>query len=226
MGSNLSGGDHYSGMPGVYQSMKIFFSALLCFYCASLAGVARAEIYSCKDVTGRIITSDRPMPECADRAITVRRNNGQTVREIPRPLNAEERQKFKLEQEQKKVDELREERRKKDELYLMANYKNESDIEASRQRALEVLYEKIRISNEQSKVVNKLLTDLQVELNNSEKKSDAQQANLKYRADQLVLSITNSKTLNEQYASEENRINAQYDEILKHFREIVLSRKN
>jgi hypothetical protein len=225
MESNLSGGDHCRRTPSVNQHMKIFFSTLLCFYCATLSGVAQAEIYSCRDASGQIITSDRPMPECANRAITVRRNDGQSLREIPRPLTGDERQKFKLEQEQKKNDELREERRKKDELYLLANYKNEGDIEASRQRALGVLHEKIRIGNEQSKVVNKLLTDLQKELNNGETKSDAQYANLKYRADQLVLSIKNSKTLNEQYEAEEKRINTQYDGILTSYREIVQARK-
>lgn len=190
-----------------------------------LVNVASAEIYTCKDPSGQLLTSDRPIPECAERAMIVRKNNWQNPREIPRPMTAEEKKKFLLEQEKKKAEELQEEQRKKEELYLLANYKSENDIEVMRKRSVEVLQEKIRIGNEQMQGINQLLVELQTEQKNSGKKTDAEHADLRYRANQLALSIKNSKLLNAQYEAELVRLNAQFDETLKKYREVVKNRK-
>lgn len=203
---------------------------ILLLIAASLAGIlfadfAAAEIYSCRDANGQLITSDRPIPECAERAMIVRKNNGQNPREIPRPMTAEEKKNFLLVQEKKKNEELLEEQRKKDELYLMANYKSESDIEVMRKRSVEVLQEKIRIGNEQMHAINQLLAELQTEQQNPGKKSDAGHADLRHRANQLALSIKNSKLLNEKYEAELVRINAQFDETLKNYREVIKNRR-
>jgi PBP1b-binding outer membrane lipoprotein LpoB len=56
-----------------------------------LVAPVRAEIYTCKDATGRVITSDRPMIECANSAIRVLRPDGATKRLIPAPLNEEQK---------------------------------------------------------------------------------------------------------------------------------------
>lgn len=155
----------------------------------------------------------------------VRKNNGQNPREIPRPMTAEEKKKFLLEQEKKKNEELLEEQRKKDELYLLANFKSESDIEVMRKRTVEVLQEKIRIGNEQMAVINQLLVELQAEQQSLGKKSDAEHADLRFRANQLALSIKNSKLLNAKYEAELIRLHAQFDETLKNYREVIKNRR-
>lgn len=207
------------------HNMKILLLIASSLAASLFANLASAEIYSCSDASGRIITSDRPIPECAERAMTVRKNNGQNPREIPRPMTAEEKKKFLLEQEKKKNEEMQEEQRKKDELYLLANYKSENDIEVMRKRSVEVLLEKIRIGNEQMQVINQLLATLQAEQQSPQKKSDAEHADLRYRANQLALSIKNSKLLNEKYEAEVIRLNAQFDETLKNYREVIKNRK-
>ncbi len=186
---------------------------------------AQAEIYTCKDAAGHTLTSDRPIPECADRAMFVRQNPGQSLREIPRPKTAEERRKADAEQEKQKIAEQLEDQRKREELYLLANFKSENDIEITRQRSLEVVKEKIRVGSEQIKAVDHLLAELQVEQRDSVKKSPAENANLQSRANQLVMSIKNSRESVARYEGEKNLINTQYDDILNRYRDIVLKRK-
>lgn len=184
-----------------------------------------ADIYTCKDANGRTITSDRPIPECADRSMFVRQNPAQSQREIPRPKTAEERRKAEEEHEKQKIADQLEDQRKRDELYLLANFKSESDIEMTRQKALEVVKEKIRVGSEQLKAVDHLLSELQAEQRNGATKSAAENANLQSRASQLVLSIKNSRESVARYEVEKNLINTQYDDILSRYREIILKRK-
>ena len=205
--------------------MKLFFSLLVCIICALFVQSAQAEIYTCKDAGGHTLTSDRPIPECADRAMFVRQHPGQGQREIPRPKTAEERRKAEAEIEKQKIEEQLEEQRKRDELYLLANFKSENDIELSRQRLLETFKEKIRVGNEQIKAVDRILTELQSEQKNAAKKSPAENAELQHRANQLAESIKNSRISNQKYEAEQMRINAEFDDTLKRYRDIVLKRK-
>lgn len=205
--------------------MKTFLQLLALFACALLNRYAYADIYTCKDVAGRTLTSDRPIPECADRAMFVRQHPAQSQREIPRTKTVEERRKADEELEKQKLAEQLEDQRKRDELYLLANFKKESDIDITRQKALEVVKEKIRVGSEQLKAVDHLLTELQAEQRNGASKSQAENANLQSRANQLVLSLKNSRESVARYEVEKTLINTQYDDILIRYREVVLKRK-
>ena len=205
--------------------MKTFLQLLALLACALLNRYAYADIYTCKDVAGRTLTSDRPIPECADRAMFVRQHPAQSQREIPRTKTVEERRKADEELEKQKLAEQLEDQRKRDELYLLANFKKESDIDITRQKALEVVKEKIRVGSEQLKAVDHLLTELQAEQRNGASKSQAENANLQSRANQLVLSLKNSRESVARYEVEKTLINTQYDDILIRYREVVLKRK-
>lgn len=201
------------------------FRSIFFVFCGLLVQAAQADIYTCKDAAGRTITSDRPIPECADRAMFVRQNPAQSLREIPRPKTAEERLKAEAEQEKQKIAAQQEEQRKRDELYLLANFRSEADIEMARQRALDVVKEKVRVGSEQMKAVDHLLSELQAEQRNSAVKTAAENANLQSRASQLALSIKNSRESVARYEIEKKLIETQYDDILARYRDIVLKRK-
>lgn len=207
------------------KSMMALLRSVALIICAFSIQGAQAEIYTCKDAAGRTITSDRPIPECADRAMFVRQNPGQSQREIPRPKTLEERRKAEAEQEKQKVADQLEDQRKRDELYLLANFKSENDIEIARQKLLDVVNEKIRVGNDQLKAIDHLLDELQAEQQNGTTKTPAENANLQSRASQLVLSIKNSRESVARYEVEKQLINTQYDDILNRYREIVLKRK-
>lgn len=191
----------------------------------SFSPFVAAEIYSCKDATGRVITSDRPIPECADRAVTVRKNVGQAAKEIPRPLTPEERRKAQAEEARQKELAIAEEERQKQERYLLTHYRNEDDIERDRKEKLNSVKEKIRIGNEQIQFVTKLLTDLEAEKLRRPQASPAESASFDNRANALRNSIKKTQDSNYAAETEQAKINAQFDAILKQYREIVLERK-
>ena len=191
----------------------------------SFSPFVAAEIYSCKDATGRVITSDRPIPECADRAVTVRKNVGQTAKEIPRPLTPEERRKAQAEEARQKELAIAEEERQKQERYLLTHYRSEDDIERDRKEKLNSVKEKIRIGNEQIQFVTKLLTDLDAEKLRRPQASPAESASFDNRANALKNSIKKTQDSNYAAETEQAKINAQFDAILKQYREIVQERK-
>jgi SpoVK/Ycf46/Vps4 family AAA+-type ATPase len=180
-----------------------------------------AELYTCKDATGRVITSDRPIPECAERAVKVLRNNGQFQREIPAPPTEEDKRKAQIEQEKQKNDLRAEEIKQKEERYLQAHYSSEKDIELMRSRSLDELRERIRLGKEQMTMVSQILAQLQAEQQNNTKRSATEVSALQHRASEMERSIKKTKSINDAYEAELVRINAQYDETLKRYREIM-----
>ncbi len=119
------------------------------------ASLSEAQhIYVCRDASGRTISSDIPMPECADRAVQELNKTGNVVREIPAPLTPEQANQKALEERQRKeADEALREQQRKDRA-LLAAYSSEHDLEIARQRALADAQELIRGSNERLTVLN------------------------------------------------------------------------
>ncbi|MFZ6813288.1 DUF4124 domain-containing protein [Undibacterium sp. Rencai35W] len=207
------------------KNIKTTFTAILCMAGGVVFLHAQAEIYTCKDAAGRTLTSDSPIPECANRSMFVRKTVTQPLKEVPRPLSAEERRKADAEEEAQKKEAQLEEQRKKEELYLLANFRTEADIEAARQRAIASVKEKIRVNNEQLKDIGLIQADLQNVQQRGGKKSAEENADLQRRASQLASAIKSAKLSNEKYEAEQAHINTQYDEILKRYREVVQKRK-
>src|SRR4051794_24862249 len=96
---------------------------------------ADAAIYMCKDASGRTLTSDQPIPECANRAMRELGSNGVVKREIAPPMTAEERRSKEAAEAKKKKEAAELEEKQKSDHALMARFRNEKDIEAARQRA-------------------------------------------------------------------------------------------
>lgn len=203
-----------------YGFVLVFCSALAVWHHAAVA-----EIYSCRDASGRLITSDRPIPECADRALTVRKNVGQVAREIPRPLTPEERKKALQEEEKRKQEILAEEEQRKHERYLLAHYRNEDDLERDRKEKLAAVREKIRIGNEQIQFLNKLLRELEAERQQKSNISPSEASFYENRASSLKASLQRNQTLNQSYEAELGKINEQFDTVLQQYREIIASKK-
>ena len=67
--------------------MKSAYKTLF-FLSICIAPGAHATIFMCKDASGRTITSDRPIPECAERTVWEYGNTGSLKREIAAPLTA------------------------------------------------------------------------------------------------------------------------------------------
>lgn len=117
-------------------------SALLRFGCLCvLAGaftrVAAGEIYLCVDAKGRKLTSDRPIPECADREQKEYNPSGTVRRIVPPPPTAAER--AAMEEKERKAQEERQRlaEQKRVQKLLLARYPNRGIHDADRAKALQ-----------------------------------------------------------------------------------------
>ncbi|MGE0314663.1 MAG: DUF4124 domain-containing protein [Lautropia sp.] len=126
-----------------------------------------AGIYSCTDANGRIITSDRPIPDCAKRELRVLNADG-SVREIISAPLTKEQQKQRARDEQRRVEEAwakkvqqkqraRDEQRRVEEAWakkvqqardrnLLQTFEDERAIESLRRRTIADIDHEIKLA--------------------------------------------------------------------------------
>jgi hypothetical protein len=110
--------------------------ALACLLTGALGGAGAQGIYTCVDAKGRRLTSDRPIPECADREQKELNRTGTVRRIVPPTLTPAERA-VQEERERKAAEErqrLAEEKRLQK--LLVARYPNQQVHDSERARAL------------------------------------------------------------------------------------------
>lgn len=88
----------------------------------------------CKDANGRTLTSDRPIPECADRAVREYSNKGQLKKEIAAPLTSQQKRELAEQQATQKAAQAAADEQKREDRALVARYRSENDIARARQR--------------------------------------------------------------------------------------------
>lgn len=207
--------------------MKKTSFSLFVLFCAASLQEAQADIFRCENAQGKLISSDRPLPECVNRAVKVYKNNGNFKTEIPAPLSAEEKKRIELEAEKKRAQQLADEEVKREERYLLAHYQDEADIQTARKRAVDALVEKKRLANEQLQGLSQILSNLQLELNGSvnSTKSSKESESMRHRANDLTSSISNSRNAINFYNQEIARTNLEFDQTLERYRRIVKKTK-
>jgi hypothetical protein len=186
--------------------------------CSSLAATsAHADIFMCKDASGRTLTSDRPIPECADRAMREYSNKGQLRKEIAAPLTAQQKREAAEKQEKEKAEQAAADEQKRENRALLARYRSEEDIIAARQR--------------DSAVLNDQLARQKAELAAAEKEWSAADATQKagrkptpdanVRAAKSAQKVLDARAAMRDTQTDLARINAKYDQILQHYRDIT-----
>lgn len=183
-----------------------------------VVGAASAQsIYTCRDRSGRTLTSDRPIFDCAG-VMRELGPSGTVKREIQPPLTAEQqRQKEADDKAKRAADEALREKRRRDTALLTA-YQSEDQIEAARKRSLADADESIRAS--QARLVDLL----------KEKKGLAQEAEF-YRTKPMPPTFKrklddNQALIDDEEASVKTRqadierVNQRYDEEVRRFREL------
>lgn len=194
-------------------------------FCALLAhNLTFADVYTCKDETGRAHVSDRPIPECARVRMHVESNNGTNPRDILPPVTPEQRKKIEEEKARQKQQALDLEQKKKEERRLMARFNSEQDIEVMRKKSLEVTTEKIRNTNEQIKLIRQLIAELNDEKLKQQKNATAPTNAVDSRIHELNATLQKTLAQNQINESELASINAQFDATLIQFREITQSK--
>ena len=188
------------------------------------SGAAEAQkIYTCRDRNGHTLSSDRPIPECADRAMRELNPSGTVLREIAAPLTPEQQHQKEIDDRKKKLaDEAARERRRRDQA-LLAAYSSEDKIDLARRRALA-----------DTEALNKSAEDHLVDLK-KEKKAYAQESEfykgkrvppiLKRKIDDNDAAIADEEASLVQRRTDLERINQRYDDETKRFRELTETAK-
>ncbi len=123
----------------------IMLAPLLSVCLAVLPYVAEAQIFVCKDASGRTLTSDRPIPECATRPMRELSREGLQKREIAPPLTLEQRREKQEAEAKHAADEAASLERRQRAMGLLATYSDEKQIDAERQRAVSQMRNNINI---------------------------------------------------------------------------------
>jgi hypothetical protein len=201
--------------------MKSLTKTLCLLLCAIGPAVAHAQIFICKDASGRTISSDRPIPECADRTVRELGRNGLVKREIPAALTPEEKRQKRLQEEKLREEAAAAEEQRKSDRAILARYLSERDVEVARKRSIDVVQEQIKKSSISIAAYERRLKQAQADMEPYNTKQAKPPAALGDKQQLAVQGIKDETTVIQEREAEIALINEKYDRILKRYREIT-----
>lgn len=191
-----------------------------CLWAAMPMPAHAQKIYLCKDASGKTLTSDRPIPECADRAVRQLDANGMVRREIPPPLTAEQKREKQLEEERLKAERAAAAERKLHDQAILDRYRSEADIELARKRAVDIVQEQIKRESAMLASAEKRKKDAQAKAA-QHKDQKSLPPLLAHELEDADHTAANSKKKLQGYEAEVGQINGKFDLTLKRFRELT-----
>jgi len=174
-----------------------------------------AQIFMCKDAAGHTLTSDRPIPECADRVMRELDNRGMVRHEIAPPMTAEQKRQQQADEAKRKADQAAAQEQKRNDRVIRLRYRSEADIEAARKRSLAPLQDKLQREKAS-------LAAGQAERQHAQSAADAHQRSdaAVPPASQHELAAAASQKVIEECEAEIEHINAHFDQTLQRYREL------
>lgn len=181
---------------------------------------AAAEIYTCKDSNGHLLTSDRPIPECANKSTQVFTNNGTLKTQLSAPLTSQQRQAAEV-LAQHTTEQLRQQRDlERERRFLAAHYPNEAAIELARQKQLTGISDKMAAENQSIKAATEAINQSKAALLRVPGNQPSKRIDLQLGIDSLQQTIRESARLVQDYEQQLHTINRDYD--LTHARYLEL----
>lgn len=196
-------------------AVKTLFFLSIC-----ITSGAHAAIFMCKDASGRTLTADRLIPECADRAVREYGNNGAKKRDIAAPLTADQKREKQQQDDQKKVEQLAADEKKKADRALTARYRSEDDITSARKRDATVISDQIAQQKKALSSANQEWKDTQAAVT-AQKKKGVVPAGMQYKLDRAEQSVRALTTRLNESEAELAQVHAKYDATLQRYREIA-----
>ena len=178
-----------------------------------------SRIYTCKDASGKTITSDRPLPECQGREGRVLSKTGTTVQTIEAPLTDEQKAAREAEEEKKKETAVvRAEQLRRDKA-LLGTYQNLDDLESKRQRALLQVEREMRESEKRMSLLEK--TEQENKQEQEFYKRKQMPVELKRRVDENEGALRAEKLLLASKKDEIVQVNQKFDDDKKRYTELT-----
>lgn len=201
--------------------MKLPVSTLTFLGVFWLASPASAQIYVCKDAAGRTLTADRPIPECANRAMRELDGTGVVRREIAPPLTAEQKRVREEIEEKRRVQLAADKEQKLQDDALITRYRNEGDIAHSRRDALLLLGEQLRIDTAALKQETKELREASAVVKAAAGTKKGPSYPDRRRLEDATRSVDSRMASIDRRNAEIVGTNMRFDLTLKRFRELV-----
>ena len=186
----------------------------------SVLAQTAGRIYTCKDASGKTITSDRPLPECQGREGRVLSKTGTTVQTIEAPLTDEQKAAREAEEEKKKETAVvRAEQLRRDKA-LLGTYQNLDDLESKRQRALLQVEREMRESEKRMSLLEK--TEQENKQEQEFYKRKQMPVELKRRVDENEGALRAEKLLLVSKKGEIVQVNQKFDDDKRRFTELTV----
>jgi hypothetical protein len=182
---------------------------------------AKAQIFICKDDNGRTLTSDRPIPECANRPVRELNKSGVFKREILPPPSAEEQRQKKEAEEKRKAEEENASEQRRRNAALLQTYSNEQQIMLERQRTLSQLQNNLAIAITEKNAADQKRKAAQTEADELQKKGARVPGILKSRIDDATRIIQMEQKNADAYEAEIEKEKTKYDDILNRYRTVT-----
>ena len=171
-------------------------------------------IYTCVDAKGRKLTSDRPLPECADREQKELSTTG-TVKRTVKPTMTAEEQRVTDEKEKADTEErlrLLEEKRK--DRAMLSRYPNRASHDKERGEALSQIDEVIKAANKRIGELDTQRKSINEEMEFYKKDPKKAPSSLKRQVEDNDSSVAVQKRFIGDQDGEKKRMNARFDEEL------------
>lgn len=142
-------------LPGIAASDAATIAILTCLAAlpAGNALAAAAPIYSCTDASGKKLTSDRPIPECANRDQRLLNADGSVKKVVPPTPTADERAEAEAADRRAAAESAAKQDAIRRDRNLMLRFPNEAAHRRAREAALDDVRKAVRNSEERLKLL-------------------------------------------------------------------------
>ena len=182
-------------------------------------------IYSCVDAKGRKITSDRPIPDCADREQRVLNSSGTVKGKLGPVLTAEERNAQEDKQRHVQEEQLRKDEEKRRDRALLIRYPSREVHDSERAEAIKQVGVVKTAAQNRIVELKKQRATIDAEMEFYKKDPSKAPAALKRQVDENKQSTAVQERFIVDQDGEIVRVNARFDEELVRLKQLWLLRK-
>jgi hypothetical protein len=192
----------------------------------TLSGVVSAQqppiqgIYICTDARGRKLTSDRPIPECADREQKLLNPSGTLNSKLAPPLSAQERQELDIKERAALEERAKAHEEKRRDRALLVRYPNLAVHEKERREAILQIGIVKHAAAIRVEELNRQRTEINKELEFYKKDPRKIPASLRRQTDEMVQILAIQMRFISDQDDEIKRINARFDEELVRLKQL------
>ena len=181
------------------------------------------QIYSCEDEQGRIISSDRPIRDCARREMRVLNRDGSLREVIPPPMTREQRKQAERAELERKDAEARSRARQARDRSLLITFEDERSLETMRRRHLAEIDAEIRIATSRILTLDRELKAAQAEADRQTRERGGRQIPFAFqqRITDAANAILAEDALIRDRQNERERINERFDADAARLRELL-----